>query len=264
MNFDDALALVAQQAEFEMPTGWGQGRTVYGGFVAALLMERAFITLDDPEREPLSASITFVGPVQHQQAKITVEVLREGSAVTTLEARLWQNDQVQTIMLASFGKRRDSQIEIHQEASAPAYPGYHQLEAMPFIEGLIPECFKQYELYWAEGKLPFAASQHADFGGWFRFKQDVASGRMRASHMVALADIWPPGITPLFPQPAPASSLTWHLTFIQPITMDCSDWLCYQVQTSCAKDGYATETAYIWDAHGRLLATNQQTITIFA
>lgn len=264
MNFDDALALVAQQTEFEMPSGWGQGRTVYGGFVAALLMERALIVLNNPQREPLSASITFVGPVQQQWSKITVEILREGSAVTTLEARLWQNEQVQTILLASFGKARASNIEIHQEAIAPHYPTPSELQAMPFIEGLIPECFKHYELYWAEGALPFHASQHSDFGGWFRFKQHGATGRMRASHMVALADIWPPGITPVFSQPAPASSLTWYLSFIQPLRLKCSDWLIYQVHTNAAKEGYATEFAHIWDAKGQLVASSQQTVTIFA
>ncbi len=55
MNFDQALTYISQNEEFEMPRGWGQGRTVFGGFVAALLMARAQLVLGDAERKPLSA-----------------------------------------------------------------------------------------------------------------------------------------------------------------------------------------------------------------
>lgn len=66
--------------------------------------------------------MTFVGPVQESRARITAEVLREGKSVTTVEVRLWQNDEVQSILLASFGAERPSAIEVHQERHAPDYP----------------------------------------------------------------------------------------------------------------------------------------------
>ncbi|WP_261373639.1 thioesterase family protein, partial [Siminovitchia fortis] len=66
-------------------------------------MHKAIATVNDPQKRLLSTSVTFVGPVQESRARITAEVLREGKSVTTVEVRLWQNDEVQSILLASFG-----------------------------------------------------------------------------------------------------------------------------------------------------------------
>ena len=269
MNFDQALAYISQNEEFDMPTGWGQGRTVFGGFVAALLMARAQSVLGDAERKPLSASFTFVGPVQHQISKITVETLRVGGSVTTLEARLWQNDQVQTIMVASFGKARQSAVSIDALPSIPNFAERSTLQKMPYIQGMIPECFQHYDLYWAEGSMPFQAGDSADFGGWFRFKPEVSQMEMQAPHLIALADIWPPGVTAVCRTASPANSLTWHLTFIDDDKLESNvlksnAWLQYREHTEFAQHGYATEQAQIWDDAGNLLLLSRQTVTVFA
>lgn len=269
MNFDQALTYISQNEEFEMPRGWGQGRTVFGGFVAALLMARAQLVLGDAERKPLSASFTFVGPVQYQVSKITVEVLRVGGSVTTLEARLWQNDQVQTIMVASFGKARQSAVSIDRLPTSPHFPERSTLAKMPYVKGMIPECFQHYDLYWAEGSMPFQAGASADFGGWFRFKPEVSQMAMRAAHLIALADIWPPGVTAVCDTPSPANSLTWHLTFVgddnlESNVLKSNAWLQYREHTEYAQHGYATEQAQIWDDTGNLLLLSRQTVTVFA
>lgn len=268
MNFDQALTYISQNEEFEMPRGWGQGRTVFGGFVAALLMARAQLVLGDAERKPLSASFTFVGPVQYQVSKITVEVLRVGGSVTTLEARLWQNDQVQTIMVASFGKPREVTAKIAVTDTSPHYPSRDHLQKMPYVEGMMPECFKNYDLYWAEGSMPFQAGESANFGGWFRFNPAVSDMQMQTPHLVALVDIWPPGILSICNKPSPANSLTWHLTFVGDCNLHCNvlksnAWLQYREHTEYAADGYATEQAQIWDEAGNLIALSRQTVTVF-
>ena len=62
---------------------------------------------------------------------MTIEVLREGKSVTTLEARLWQDDAVQTILVASFGASRASSIEVKQEPVVPAYVSPENLSVIP-------------------------------------------------------------------------------------------------------------------------------------
>ena len=106
--------------------------------------------IQDSNKRLLSCSVTFVGPVQQGAARLTIEVLREGKSVTTLEARLWQDDAVQTILVASFGASRASSIEVKQEPVVPAYVPPENLSVIPFAKHM-PECFQHFEVCWAEG-----------------------------------------------------------------------------------------------------------------
>ncbi|MFI7968898.1 acyl-CoA thioesterase domain-containing protein, partial [Acinetobacter baumannii] len=84
--------------------------------------------IQDPNKRLLSCSITFVGPVQQGPAQLTIEILREGKSVTTLETRLWQDGAVQTILVASFGVPRASNIEVRHEPIVPVYRQPEELQ----------------------------------------------------------------------------------------------------------------------------------------
>lgn len=248
----------------DLPTGWLQGRTIFGGLVAAMMMQKAFITINDPQKKVLSTSITFVGPVQESQVRLTAEILRQGKSVTTIEVRLWQDDAVQSILIASFGTERETHIKVSNEKTAPDYPAIDQLNIVP--KNLpFPECFKQFQLTWAEGLYPISGSKQADFGGWSRFDPELHENRkMQVADLLALMDVWPPGVLPLFKIPAPSSSLTWHITFIHSLQQNMDDWFKYKVFTDYADHGYSTEYAYLWDQNNRLIAISRQTVTVFA
>lgn len=81
---------------------------------------------------------------------------------------------------------------------------------------------------------------------------------------MAIFDIWPPGVLPMFQTLAPASSLTWTVTYVHPVQHQLHDWFKYKVITDHAADGYSTEHAYLWDAENRLIAMARQTVTVFA
>ena len=139
---------IEQQEWIDLPEGWLQGRTIFGGLAAGVLMHKALCTIGDESKRLLSCSITFVGPVQAGKARITAEILRQGKSVTTLEVRLWQENAVQSILIASFGTDRESSIHVRQEPVIPAYPFADQLAPLPFAK-MMPECFK-----------------HAEYTGW--------------------------------------------------------------------------------------------------
>ena len=208
--------------------------------------------------------MTFVGPVQQGRARLTVEILRQGKSVTSIEVRLWQDDAVQSILIASFGVARESSIVVQQERAAPNFPPATEL---PVTEHhpLAPECFQQMDLVWAEGQYPFSASHKPDFAGWMRFNPKKHANRaMTIADLMVAFDMWPPGVLPMFSQLAPASSLTWHVTYVNPLQNQLHDWMKYKVFTDHASDGYATEYAHLWDDHDRLIAIARQTITVFA
>jgi acyl-CoA thioesterase len=168
---------VEQQESIDIPSGWGQGRTVFGGLVAGLMMQKAISVVNDPAKQLLSCYVTFVGPVQEGEAKLTAEVLRQGKSVTTLEVRLWQQDAVQSIVVASFGTARESNIVVHHQPVVPDYPMPEQLDKMVYIDGLMPQCFQQFELCWAEGSYPMTGSKQPDMGGWSRFAPSLHANR---------------------------------------------------------------------------------------
>ncbi len=85
--------------------------------------------------------------VQAGKARITAEILRQGKSVTTLEVRLWQENAVQSILIASFGTDRDSSIHVRQEPVIPAYPLADQLAPLPFAK-MMPECYQHFDLRW--------------------------------------------------------------------------------------------------------------------
>ncbi|ALH94524.1 thioesterase family protein [Acinetobacter equi] len=255
---------IESQEWINIPEGWLQGRTIYGGLVAGILMYKALMTVNDSAKKLLSTSITFVGPVQMDKAKLTAEILREGKSVTTIEVRLWQDDVVQSILIASFGLPRQSEIIVQQEREAPILPKSDTLEIMKFPP-FAPQCFQQMDLVWAEGTYPFTGSDQSDFSGWFRFNEKFHKNRkMNIADMMIAFDMWPPGILPMLDKMALASSLTWHVTYIQSLQTSLHDWMKYKVYTDYARDGYSTEYAHLWDCNDRLIAISRQTITIFA
>ncbi len=264
MSLEVLLTSIEQQEWVDIPEGWLQGRTLYGGLVAGMMMHKAQHHIKAENKQLLSCSITFVGPVQASAVKLTVEVLRQGKSVTSIEVRVWQNDAVQSILVASFGSARSSKITVAQQPEAPDFLATEQLPRLPNLD-LAPECFTQFEIAWANGHAPFSASPVPDFSGWFRFDPKKHNNRvMSEADLLMLADIWPPGVLPMFDQVAPASSLTWHMTLLRPMQYQLHDWFKYRVHTEFAADGYSTEQAQIWDAENRLIALSRQTVTIFS
>ena len=145
MSLLQTYQAIAEQEWIDIPQGWLQGRTIYGGLVAGLMMQKAQHCIADPEKRLLSSSVTFVGPVQQGLARLTAEILRQGKSVTSIEVRLWQDDAVQSILIASFGVARESSIVVQQERAAPNFPPATEL---PVTEHhpLAPECFQQMDL----------------------------------------------------------------------------------------------------------------------
>lgn len=266
-NFMSLLQLYQQIETNEwinIPEGWLQGRTLYGGLAAAMMMQKAIFSIADPNKQILSSSVTFVGPIEQTKVRLTAEILREGKSVTTIEVRLWQNNAVQSILIASFGVARESSIVVKQEAQAPDYASPDSLFKIPAQYGM-PECYNNFEVVWSDLNLPCTGSNHPDFGGWCRFNVEKQTNRsFETADLMAIFDIWPPGVLPMFKQLAPASSLTWTVTYIHPVQQYLHDWFKYKVFTDYAADGYATEHAHLWDAQNRLIAIARQTVTVFA
>ena len=61
-------------------------------------------------------------------------------------------------------------------------------------------------------------------------------------------------------QPAPASSMSWYLEFVQTPQLSAGEWLGFEAITDHCKDGYGLEDGCIWSQSGELLALTRQTV----
>src|SRR5690606_10615860 len=156
----------------------------------------------------LSCSVTFVGPIQQAKVRLTAEILRQGKSVTTIEVRLWQDDAVQSILIASFGISRDPAIQVQQQAQAPDYAVPQILYQIPAGDGML-DCYDHFELGLADVNLPGGADPRTDFGGRCRIHREKHRNReFLVADLMAIFAIWPHGVLPMFKNMGPASSVT--------------------------------------------------------
>nr|GFD38001.1 hypothetical protein [Tanacetum cinerariifolium] len=116
MTFSQLLEAVRDNPQsVTIPASWSQGRSCFGGLIAALQFEamRAKVPVDRPVR---SLAICFVGPPAiDTPISFDVEILREGKAVSQVLGRAVQNGETVTLIQGSFGAPRESMIAVDAE-----------------------------------------------------------------------------------------------------------------------------------------------------
>ncbi len=118
---------------------------------------------------------------------------------------------------------------------------------------------------WAIGGMPFSGNPSREMGGWVRLRDQTRIEAADEAHLLALVDAWPPAVLPHLTAPAPGSSLTWTIEFVQPMsTLSTADWCLYRAQIEHARDGYGHVAAALWSPTGGLLAISRQTVAVFA
>ncbi|MFV3304542.1 acyl-CoA thioesterase [Pseudomonas sp. NY15181] len=265
MTFTEMLQAVrAAPRSVVIPTSWAQGRASFGGLVAAAAYE-AMRAVTQAGRPVRSLAITFVGPVEVETpVSFEAEALREGKSVSQVFCRAVQNGQVVALVQGSFGESRSSSVEV-ENLPAPDFREPEHCQELPFIRKLMPAFTQHIAMRWARGHMPFSSSREVEMGGWMRFRGDgAADASLEVSHLLALIDAWPPATLPHLKSPAPSSSLTWTVEFIQPQPeMPVDSWCQYRATIEHARDGYGHIAAHCWATDGRLLAISRQTATIF-
>ena len=264
MTFSELQQAVRNQPEaLVIPATWAQGRASFGGLVAALAYE--VMCAKVPAGRPVrSLAITFVGPVAPDvPVCFEAEVLREGRAVSQMALRATQDGQVVTLMQGSFGAARVSTVDV-APVPAPTIKAAEQCQELPYIRNVTPEFTRYLAMRWAIGGMPFTNNPSRQMGGWVRLKEEHAAQPVTEAHLLALVDAWPPAVLPHLKSPAPGSSLTWTIEFVQPLhSLTTDDWCLYRAEIEHARDGYGHIAAALWSPAGELIALSRQTVTVF-
>jgi len=265
MIFSEMLEAVRRDPDaVVIPAEWGQGRASFGGLVAALAFEAMCAKV--PQGRPVrSLAITFVGPVASDvPVSFQAEVLREGRAVSQMFLRAVQNGQVVTVVQGSFGAARPSTIAV-EALPAPQVAPAEQCQELPYVRSVTPEFTRFLAMRWGIGGMPFSNTPSRQMGGWVRLHGEREPQVLSEAHLLALVDAWPPAVLPHLKSPAPGSSLTWTIEFVQPLhTLSSEDWCLYRADIEYARDGYGHVAAAMWSPRGELIALSRQTVTVFA
>lgn len=246
--------LSATELAWNVPAGWEQGRGAFGGIVVGALIRAVEAVENDAVRQVRSVTAELVGPVQPGAARIEVEVLRRGNAVSTLRAWLTQADQLLAHAVVVLGAARagtpswtPQQVEI-PEPPAPAI--------MP--PGIAP-VFAQHFEYRPTGPAPFTAHARAEAAGFVHPR--AAASRLDAAYVAAHADAYWLAAMATFDRPRPAATVAFTL-HLQALPEAADGPLYHRATSSSCVDGYSSETRELFTRTGKLLSVNHQIIAI--
>lgn len=265
MSLEALFSVFDQQQEsyqLVIPDAWAQGRTVFGGMTSALAYQAAENLITD-ERLPRSFHCNFIGPINvGEEVTVTAEILRTGKNVTQILAKVMQNGQVGVMAQVCFGVSRDSKlVSLADEQHQMPLPKRGRF--IPQIPKLVPAFVQHFDLATEKGSLAFGKSDDAVLHGWSRYKKPPK--KMTIAFLIALMDAWPPTMFQLMRLPAPASTMSWDVEFIDPsLALSPEKWFASHTQARHVKDGYGHEEAQFWDQAGNLIALSRQVVTVFA
>lgn len=243
----------------QVPDGWQQGRGAFGGLVLGLLERAAEQTLADAQWPLRAFNGEIFAPVVTGPSEVTVEVLRRGSGMATLESRLLQGGELRARSTSIFGRSRVADRNLVTLA-APKLPPPEQVEVAP-LGPPVAAVFALHLEYRPTAPLPFSGASQPGAAGWLRFRDPPA--RLGMAELIGLADAYYPATFAIEEGPRPMGTVSF--TFepqVDLATVSPDGPFAYRCTVPAAFEGYSVELREVWDANGRLLALNQQSFVV--
>jgi acyl-CoA thioesterase len=232
---------------------WWIERGPNGGYLAAIVLRAIMAAVDDPERRPRTLTLHYLRPPAEGPCEVAVTIERAGRGMSTVSARLVQDDRCCIAALAALGVDRPGP-EVHDHPApavdppdavqppprspdAPDIPFRHRFDQRPTIGG-----------------LPFMAGAVAETGGWIRTADEDPVDDVL---LAALTDAWPPAVFARLEERVgvPTIELTIHFRGAPP---QGATWCLVRFRTQEVVSGYLEEAGEIWSTDGRLLAESRQ------
>lgn len=263
----EASCTQGDSLRYVLTDDWLQGRTCFGGLVAALavhaMRERAGAAW--PRGVGLRALQTsFVAPVGPGELWVSVNVLRQGKNICQVLAQARQGEQTVAALLGTFGADRES-------ALAPRRPSPHvlphtaeELAAAPVRPRQAPTFLQHFDLRWAAGPPPLSGGQGWSTSLYLRLRDAAAAQVSSELQAVLLADLSPTPVMGHLSRHAPKSSVTWALE-LRPINPPSpAGWRRADTGSLMVDAGYVNHAAKLWAPDGQLAAFGHQVVAVFA
>jgi acyl-CoA thioesterase len=239
--------------------GWWIVAGPNGGYVAAILLRGMMKEVNDPSRSPRSLTIHYLRPPAEGAIDLLVTVERSGRSLTTVSARLLQDDKLMALALGAFGPPRESWD--FQDRSPPAMPPPESCPRVRDKYAGTVELQKRYDARVGLGDELYSGSSHALIGGYIRFDEP------RVPDALAVAAFTDAFIPPVFARttarsqlgPVPTIDLTIHFRATLPLaTATAHDYCSVAFRSTVAREGFIEEEGEVWSPDGVLLAQSRQ------
>jgi acyl-CoA thioesterase len=236
------------------PDHWFVGRGPNGGFLAALVARAAEAAAGRPLR---SLSLHFVAAPAVGPLDVSVTLEREGRSYSAAAVRIEQDGRAMTLALATLGE-----LPQHGAAwDAGSMPSPMPLEATERValeQAGIPAFMRNYDLRWAIGTQPGAATDVPETGGWIRTTEPRT---LDAPLVAAMTDAWAPAAFVALGRfvAAPTLDLTIHVRRpLPPPAMAPEDYVLGRFSSRLSVAGVWEEDGELWTPGGELIAQSRQ------
>lgn len=257
----------ADRLHFEVPPDWLQGRTAYGGLIAAMGTQAMRVVAGSawpPALRLRALQTNFIGPVVAGPAEVAVTVLREGKSVRQLQATVTSQGQVAAMLVGVYGSPRATALAALAPTQRPLRIAAADAPSRPFVAGLMPAFLQHLRIGWAEGDAPGSGGKGWQTGLYLRLVNDRADLIDRDVLTVLLADAPPSPAVGHFKQLAPASSVCWTLELLpNDAEVGTDDWWRIDTVARSAADGYVNHSSTLWNAAGQAVAFGHQMVTVY-
>jgi acyl-CoA thioesterase len=236
---------------------WWVDRGAHGGFLAAVALNAAIQTVDDPNRPPCSLTTHFLRPAAVGEVEVSVAVERSGRRLTNCLVRLEQDGQPVVLSLIAFASPRPAKSSF-DSTRFPSAPPPDGLEPLPVEADGLPPFMGNFEFRFALGNLPFSGADERSCAVWMK---TLAPRPPDPLAIVAFADAWAP--TPFIattePAAAPTVDLTVHFrdhSWYEHAGAD--EHVLASFRSELLREGVFEERGELWSRGGRLLAQSIQ------
>ena len=235
---------------------WWIERAPNGGYVAAILLRSLVMTLGDPSRPPRSLTVHYLDPLKEGSCEVQTAVERSGRALTTLSARITQDERAGATALGAFSATRAG-MEF-SDLVMPDVPAPQASRPWSLSDGPPVPIVERWETRIAAGGGPFAGTPEASVAVWMRLPEPRVTD---ALVVAAVTDAWFPPVYSRATRPVatPTIDLTIHFRASLPLPAATADaWTLGVFRTRLAKEGFAEVDGELWSEDGVLLAQSRQ------
>ena len=134
---------------------WLQGRTGFGGILAALALQE-LSSLLDTDRQPISLNVQFVGPVVPGTMKVAPSIIRRGRYLTQGCVSIEQNGKVAVEAQAVFGTERASELKLESKSLTLSKTIEASLPLSESVARNFPNFIQHFECHYTESGFPFS------------------------------------------------------------------------------------------------------------
>jgi acyl-CoA thioesterase len=254
---DTGLSSVAPGVfEGRIDPAWRIVRGANGGHIATIVLRGMTMTVDEGWG-PRALTVHFARVPKEAPFTISTQVERAGRTMSTLTARLIQEDKLVAFGLAAFSLPRTGPE--FSDLSMPEVPSPDDLEAVA-DRGDFP-FGQQFDIRRALGPEVPDPSNPAETGVWIRLREPRIADYLVVTQLM---DAWAPSVFVKLGQGGggagvPTIDMTFHYREALPLEgAKPDDWYLAVFRTHTARDGFIEEDGWLWSRGGKLLAQSRQ------